>query len=195
MRPDHRTSPRGEDGFALVELLTVCALLAGVTGALLSLAETAGRVVPRDVEWTHVVADGRTGLRRIARELRQADRIHGATPNAIDFEVTVGGRARRVMIACDVSDAADERRCVRVEAAPGATLPPPAGGPPLVVRLRNGTPADPVFRYTPDAIAPRHVAVRIRLRSNGERRAADGPLHDVVLDDGAYLRNQDLTGG
>lgn len=170
-------------------------MLAVVTGALLSLLETATRIVPRDVEWSHVVTESRTGLRRLVRELRQADAIHGATPNAVDFEVTIGGRQRRVMYACDVPDSAPaERRCTRVEAAPGAALPGPASGAPVIGRLRNGTLADPVFSYTPDAIAPRHVEVRIRVPSSGERSRSGGPVHDVVLDDGAYLRNQDLVG-
>jgi hypothetical protein len=194
-----RTRGAGEEGgFALVELLVVTALLAVVLVAVLDVLDTAAQTVPRDVEWTHAVEEGRVGVARMVRELRQADTIRGATPNAVDFEITRGGQARRVMYSCDVAEAGTgRRRCTRVEAASGAALPAPATGAPVVARVLNGTPEDPVFTYAPDAVAPRYVTVRVRVPSTGERRAgAAGAAagHAVVLSDGAFLRNRAQSG-
>jgi hypothetical protein len=187
-----------EGGFALVELLVATALLAGILIALLNVLDTAARAVPRDVEWTHAVREGRVGVARMVRELRQADAIHGTTPNQLDFEITRGGQARRVMYACDVAEpGTDRRRCTRVEAASGAALPDPASGAPVVLRLLNGTPEDPVFTYGPNEVAPRYVTAQVRIPSTGERRpGASGAAagHDVVLSDGAFLRNRAGSG-
>ncbi|WP_026909968.1 PulJ/GspJ family protein [Patulibacter minatonensis] len=195
MPPTPPTSdrPAGTDaGHTLVEVLVVSAVLAGVVVAILNVLDTAARTVPRDVEWTHAVAESRTGLHRMVRELRQASVINGATPNRIDFETTIDGVTRRVMYACDVAGTSgDLRRCVRLEAAAGAVLPGLSTGETVVDRLRNGTAADPSFAFTPDAIAPRYVTARLLVPSTGMRRD-DGRGHDVVLEDGAELRNQDL---
>lgn len=185
---------RGEDGVGLIEVVVVSAILAIVVVAILNVLDTAVRQVPKDVEWTHAIAEGRVGMARLVRELRQAERINGATPNRLDFEVPVGGVTRRVMYACDVPEAEARRRCTRVEAPAGGVLPAPSTGDRVVARVLNGTPEDPVFTYTPDAIGARYVRARVLVPASGARRAEDGFRHPVVLEDGAYLRNQDLGG-
>lgn len=181
---------RRDAGASMVEVLVVCALLAGVSGAILSVLDAAAKTVPRDVEWTHAVTESRTGLHRMVREVRQASQINGVTPNRLDFDTTINGVPRRVMYACDVpTTTAALRRCVRLEAAPGATLPSPASGETIVARLQNGTAADPVFTFAPDAIRPTYVTGRVVVPSTGERVAAR-PGHAVALEDGAALRNQ-----
>lgn len=40
----------------------VTALLAGVLAAVLDVLDTASAVVPRDVEWTHAIAEGRVDV-------------------------------------------------------------------------------------------------------------------------------------
>jgi prepilin-type N-terminal cleavage/methylation domain-containing protein len=184
-----------QDGFTLVEVLVVSLLSLVAVLAVLGTLDTAARTVPRDVEWTHAIAEGRTGMDRMVREVRHASVVHGATPNRIDFETTIGGVRRRVMYACDVAEVTGPlRRCVRVEAASGAVLPAPATGATVVARLQNGTAEDPTFTFTPDAISPRYVTARLLVPSTGERRDDGRPGHAVVLEDGAELRNRTLGG-
>jgi hypothetical protein len=183
---------RTDRGSTLVEVLAVAVLLVVVLLGVLSVLDTAARSVPRDVEWTHAIGEVRVGVATMVREVRQADVVHGATPNRIDFELSAGGTPRRVMYSCDV--AAPEpglRRCTRVSAASGGALPDPATGSVVVDRVRNGTLADPVFDLLPDPVAPRHVGVRILVPASGERPEDGGRTHPVVIEDGAYLRNRD----
>jgi hypothetical protein len=96
------------------------------------------------------------------------------------------------MYACDVPGVAVAlRRCVRVEAASGATLPAPSTGETVVARLINGTTADPVFTFAPDAIRPTYATTRLLVPSTGKRTTA-APGHAIVLEDGALLRTQAL---
>lgn len=162
---------------------------------LLAVLDAPARTVPRDVEWTHAIAEGRVGVATMVREIRQADAIDGATPNRVDFELSAGGSPRRVMYSCDVAGPTGGlRRCTRLTAAPGGALPDPATGTVVVDRVRNGTPADPAFTSDPDPVAPRHVGVRILVPASGERQDDGAPSHPVVMEDGAYLRNRDLGG-
>lgn len=121
--------------------------------------------------------------------------MHGATPDRIDFGLSAGGAARRVMYACDVPSARPGlRRCTRVSAAAGAELPEPSTGATVVDRVEGADGADPVFAYDPGPVGARYVRVRVVVPSSGERSASDGPAHPVVLEDGAFLRNRDLGG-
>lgn len=193
-QPSSRPSS-GEEGFGLVEVLVVTTMLVVVAIALLNILDATVRQTPKDIEWTHAIAEGRVGMARMVRELRQAEVIHGATPNRVDFELPTGSGSRRVMYACDVPEASGtRRRCTRVEAAANGVLPAPATGTEVVARVQNGTSEDPVFTYTPDAIGARYVQARVLVPSSGTRPAADGFKHPVVLEDGTYLRNQDLGG-
>lgn len=185
--------PRSERGTSLIEVLAVSALLAGVLGAVLSVLDTAAQTVPRDVEWTHAIAEGRVGVASMVREIRQADVVHGATPNRIDFALSAGGTARRVMYSCDVpSERAGLRRCTRVEQTDGQSLPDPTLGATVVDRVANGSATDPVFAYDPDPLTARYVRVRVLVPSSGTRPTPERPAHPVVMEDGAYLRNRDL---
>lgn len=185
-----------DDGVSLTEVLVVCSVMIIVVLGVLSTLDSAAQTVPRDVERTHAIAEGRVGVLRMVRELRGAETIRGTTPNSVDFETSVGGVVRRVRFACEVPDDALQgfRRCTRVEAVAGAELPAPTAGATLVSRVRNGTAADPVFTGVPDGVAPRYLRVRVLVPSTGERTAHERPGHDVVLEDGAYLRNRDLGG-
>lgn len=188
--------PRREAGFTLTEVLVTTTVLVVVVLAILQTLDGAARAVPRDVEWTHAIAEGRVGVLRMVRELRGADAVLGTTPNSIDFQTSDDGTVRRVRFACEVPDGVlpGFRRCTRVEAGAAGVLPAPSTGETLVGRIRNGTPEDPVFRGTPDPVAPRYLAVRVLVPSTGERTARERPGHDVVIEDGAYLRNRDLGG-
>lgn len=187
---------RRDDGVSLTEVLVVCSVLVIVLLGILQTLDTAATAVPRDVERTHAIAEGRVGVARMVRELRGAETVRGTTPNSVDFETAVDGALRRIRFACEVPDAAVDglRRCTRVHADDGAPLPAPADGETLVSRVRNGTAEDPVFAGTPDGIAPRYLRVRVLVPSTGERTGRDRPGHDVLFEDGAYLRNRDLGG-
>jgi type II secretory pathway pseudopilin PulG len=186
---------RRQAGLTLVELLVTTSILMVVIGALLATFESSQRIVPNDVEWSHALQEGNAGLLRMVREIRQAAAIIGTTPNAVDFRVTLGGQDQHVLYQCDVVQAGTPyRECMRVQAAVGAALPLAASGQPVIARLLNGTVADPVFSYTPNAIAPTFISVTVKLPAAGERSSAPGTAHAIVLADGAYLRNQDLGG-
>lgn len=187
---------RRDDGFTLTEVLVVTTVLVIVLLGVLQTLDTAAQTVPRDVERTHAIAEGRVGVARMVRELRGAETIRGTTPNSVDFETAVDGVVRRVRFACELPDSAVAglRRCTRVQADAGAELPAPSEGETLVSRVRNGTATDPVFAGVPDGVAPRYLRVRVLVPSTGERTGRDRAGHDVVFDDGAYLRNRDLGG-
>lgn len=185
---------RDDAGASLAEVLVVCTMLAGVSGALLSVLDTAASTVPRDVEWTHAVTESRTGLHRMVREVRQASVINGVTPNRIDFDTAISGTERRVMYACDVpGETVGLRRCMRVESASGTALPAATTGQTIVARVQNGTSEDPAFTFAPDAIRPTYVTARLVVPSTGEHTRLK-PGHAAVLEDGATLRNQVLGG-
>lgn len=187
---------RDDDGVSLTEVLVVTVVMVVIVLGVLQTLDSAARTVPRDVERTHAIAEGRVGVVRMVRELRGAETIRGTTPNSVDFETSADGVVRRVRFACEVPDdaLAGFRRCTRVEAVAGGELPAPSTGETLVARVRNGTAADPVFAGVPDAVSPRYLRVRVLVPSTGRRTAHDRPGHDVVLEDGAYLRNRDLGG-
>lgn len=199
---DHRDVPpsspnasHADRGSTLVEVLVVCLVLVVVLTGVLGVLDTAARTVPRDVEWTHAIAEGRVGVAGMVREIRQAEVVHGATPDRIDFGLSAGGAARRVMYACDVpSSRPGLRRCTRVSAAAGVELPAPSTGTTVVDRVENATGTDPVFGYDPAPVGARYVRVRVVVPSSGERTGTDRPTHPVVLEDGAFLRNRDLGG-
>lgn len=184
---------QSEGGFTVVELLVVMALLLIVVGATFSLLEFGARTAARDNQFANEIAAGQSGLSRMVHEIRQASSVTATTPNSIDFLVTIGGQSRRVFYACDMPQPATPyRACVRLSVAAGAALPPLSTGAPIVTRIVNGTVSEPVFTFSPSAIAPTYVDARLMLPAAGELGSARGMHHNTVLDSGAYLRNLDV---
>lgn len=189
---------RSEEGFTLVETLVVALVLPIVLGAILMALDTAARVTPKSVEYSSAVQESGDGASRIMRELRQAYRIVGTTPNSITFLAVLGGVDQQIAISCDVPYpsaagnpfAGGYRRCVRVGAPIGQPLPAASTGRVEVDRLLNGTLAAPVFSYSPNAIMPTYVRASFQVAARGER--GDGQNHTISIDNGTRLRNNDL---
>jgi prepilin-type N-terminal cleavage/methylation domain-containing protein len=187
---------RDEEGFTLVEVMVVLTILPLVLVALFKVLDTGSQIGPRTVEYANAVEQAGSGVSRTIRDVRQAYRIVGTTPNSITFLAVVNGTDTQVNISCDIASTATApagssyRRCVKTTAAAGASLPSPVTGTVLVDRVINGTLTDPVFVYSPSAINPTFVAVKVRVPSQGEGKA--GFTHPITIDNGTLLRNNTL---
>lgn len=186
-----------EAGTTLVELMVVGALLVVVLGAILSLLDTAAHRAPKDQERAHVIREAQVGLARMTRELRQAHQVNGWGPNWMDVNVTItdGNPAtednHRVLYECHGApydaDNPSYDRCTRKAAPEGQALP--ASGEPVISGIVNGevtTGASRVFTYD-SGNPPLFVKARVEVPARGT--LSDGAEHDVVFDDGFYMRN------
>ena len=187
---------RAQDGFTLPELLVVMALLPIIALALMNMLDTTAKLAPKSTEFANAVQEGGTGVSLAMRDVRQAYRIAGTTPNSITFYANINGADIRENISCDIPSTARDtngallRRCVKTTAAANAALPSPATGQILVDRVSNGTSADPVFHYSPDPISPTFVRMLIKVPARGEDN--DGFSHTITIDNGTELRNNQL---
>lgn len=196
---------RRQEGFTLVELLMAAALSVIVLGGVLSALEHSQNAQSRDQEWALVIQEGRTGLSRMVREMRQAYSIRSDSHSAIDFYATIGGTSWEIDYNCEEKQSGTEfRECVRKAAqfteskAPSKTELEKAAAVPIIKDVLNGTEADKSDRifeeFTPNAIAPDLVTVKLVLPSSGTLKLADASTykHKVVLENGAYIRDMDL---
>ena len=185
---------REQDGVTLIELLIVIVALVAISSALMDALTNSARVNARDTEWALSLQAGRTGLTRMASEVRQSYSMNAVSPNSIDFNVTEGSTSERVFYECDIAQAGTSyRKCVRLQTTIGGTLPALSTGVTIISNVLNGTNADPVFTYSPDALNPNYVALRIELPSSGNLTASQGLTHKIVFEDGAFLRNQSVN--
>lgn len=169
----------------LVEVLVTMLISTFVLAALLGLLDMAGQVAPRDQERAMSIREGQSGLHRMTRELRQANKVW--TPGRAQIYVNIGDD-RHVLYDCDAvhPDDASQRQCLRWEAAVGSELPLSQPGE---VVLERRVPGD-VFTYRPNLVNPTFVKVSVKIPQSGER--AGGYRANLVLDDGFYLRNTDV---
>ncbi len=185
-------------GFTLIELTVASALGLLVTGAAFSALETAQRTQLRDSEWALVVQEGRTGVARMVSEMRDAYSIRNDSSFAIDFYAAIGGKDYEINYNCEEKQSGTEfKECLRKSAEVGTSLP--AKGQPIVKYVLNGTSADrpngqedPVFvEYTPSSVAPDLITVKLVLPSAGTLKLATAKAHEhqIVLENGAYIRN------
>ncbi len=190
-----------EAGFTLVEVLVACVMSIALIGAVLSLLESSQRVQARDTEFGLVLQEGRTGLSRMAREIRQAYSVKSASPNSIDFLIDLGGKNYEVLYECSVTQPGTSlHECVRLAAGEGKSLPPLSAGAPVVQRIGNETSIDthgspdPVFTYSPDAISPNVVTLKLVLPASGSlsKELGLGLKHNIVLTTAAYIRAMNL---
>jgi hypothetical protein len=187
---------RGEAGYALTELLLVATLLAIVLGAILALGETTQRIAPRDTERAHVIREAQVGLHSMTRQLREAadmtDPPHtAATASTLDVTLRDGSR---YSFECNVAHPTQTgyNRCVRFPVVEGVKQTDQ--GMVLIDRVLNGPAGtgstNPIFQYETNlAGIVTYVRVAIHVPAKGD--LAEGHDHDVVLDDGVYMRNLD----
>ncbi len=171
-----RADARSEAGFTLIEMLVAAALSTIVFAAVLSALETSQHTQSRDSEWALVVQEGRAGLARMVREVRQAYSIRGATESSLDFYATIGGKDLEIYYACNVAESGTSYyQCVRLQTEVGKSLPALSTGAPIIKYVLNGTSADEkdsIFkRILPerDRARPGHDQARVarrRARSN-----------------------------
>jgi len=184
---------RAQDGFTLPELLVVLAMLPFVALALFKTLDTTSQLAPRSAEYANAVQQAGSGVSLTMRDIRQAYRILGTTPNSVTFLAVLNGVDQKVNISCDITSTAKDdsgqflRRCVKTTATPTGTLPSPAVGQILIDRLIDGTATAPVFTYSPDEIVPTFVRMLVQVPSRGEGQK--GFTHPITIDNGTELRN------
>lgn len=196
---------RSENGYTLIELIVAAALSAIAFSAVLGGLESSQNTQARDSEWASVVQEGRTGLARMVREMRQAYSIQEDSHSKIVFYATIGGKSWGISYNCKTAQPSTEYdECVRQAAefkegkAPSAEELAKASAAPIITEVLNETSADPsdvVFKeYTPNAIAPDLVTVKVVLPSAGTLKLANASAytHHIVLENGAYIRDMAL---
>lgn len=181
----------GQDGFTLVELLVAMGASLAVAAGSLALLDLAAPLADRELQRQVAVGEGRSGLERMIRELRNADIVNATSATLIDVNTPTPSGPQRVVYQCNSAfQAVQYRQCVRYSGPVGGAV---SGGVVVVERLINGTTSQPVFTYVPDKIRPRLVRAQIVLPASGG--PAPGYMHRIVIRDAAFLRNLDLSGG
>ncbi len=185
--------PSSEGGFTLIELLVSTALAIVVLGGVLAALESSQRVQARDAEWAFTLQDGRAGLARMAREIRQASKLEETKKNVIVFEATLGSKSWKIKYECSVVQTASLDECVRFAAEKPNSLP--GTGTTIVRDVMNGT---TVFSYSNESEPTKSyvVTMKLELPSAGTLKQAgsSGYSHHVVLENAAYMRNLYLEG-
>jgi prepilin-type N-terminal cleavage/methylation domain-containing protein len=182
-------------GFTLVELLIGMVLAAMLFGAILTMLESSQNVEARDTEWALTLQEGRSGLSRMARDIRQASKVEKAEAGTIDFLATIGSTNYHVRYECGVVESGTKYKCVRFSAKVGESLP--ASGTRIVGGVLNGT---EVFNYFREGSAnttePDYVTLKLEVPAAGTLKQAGTNLYRnrVVLTDAAYMRNLNLEG-
>lgn len=199
---------RAQQGFTLIEVLVATALSLIVFTAVLSALATSQHTQSRDQEWALVIQEGRTGLARMAREMRQAYSILEDSHSAIEFYARIGGKSYEIRYDCAKKETGTEYdSCVRQAAEfVGSKAPSslPEKGATVVRYVTNQASVceaelleatqkskECVFQeYTPNAITPDLVTIKVRLPASGTLKLADALAykHHIVLENGAYIR-------
>lgn len=156
-------------------------------GAMLAMLESSQQVQARDTEWALTLQEGRAGLARMAREIRQASKVEEAKASTIVFLATIGSTSWKIKYECNVAQSGTTyTQCVRLAAEEGKALP--STGQAIVKDVVNGT---EVFTYSPSSAAPTVVTLKIALPAKGTLKQAgsSGYSHNQVLEDAADIRN------
>src|SRR3954463_2254338 len=92
---------RAEDGFTLPALLVVMALLPIVALSLFKTLDTTAKLAPRSAEYASAVQQAGSGVGLTMRDIRQAYRILGTTPNSVTFLAVLNGVDQKVNVSCN----------------------------------------------------------------------------------------------
>jgi prepilin-type N-terminal cleavage/methylation domain-containing protein len=195
-----RLQAGSEDGFTLIELLIVCAAALVVFSATLALLESSLNVQARDTEWALTMQEGRAGLARMAREIRQASEIKTHEPGTIEFLATIGGKEWKIKYECGVEQPGTEyHECIRKAVEKSTGTLPSTGAPVVRDVLKTQT---TVFEYfkgatsTTNPLEMKVVTLRVELPAKGTLKQAgsSGYTHSVVLENAAFIRNCNIAG-
>jgi prepilin-type N-terminal cleavage/methylation domain-containing protein len=184
-------SAQSDAGFTLIEVLVASALSVILFGAVLAALENSQRLQARDTEWALTLQEGRAGLARMAREVRQASKVEKAEAGTILFLATINSKNWQIKYECGVAQSGTTYyECVRFAAEEGKSLP--SKGTPIVRNVTNGT---TVFSYSPSA-SPNVVTMKVELPAKGTLKQAGSSAysHTVALENSAFMRNLDLSG-
>jgi prepilin-type N-terminal cleavage/methylation domain-containing protein len=175
-----------EDGFSLIELIVVMAMLTVALGSILTVVERTTRISNEDRERAHAIRTVQVELEGVVREVRQSFRINASTDTRLDVSVYRGGTTRRLVFDCSVPHPtmAGTRRCTRQEMLADGSL---TAARVAIDRVRNTT----VFTYTPATGVTNHVAINVEVPASGELR--QGRNHLIRLSDGFAVRNRGLV--
>jgi prepilin-type N-terminal cleavage/methylation domain-containing protein len=179
---------RREDGFTLIELLVAMAAMLVVAGGAMTVLVSLQRNAANDVERAHAIREAEQGLLRMTKDLREAYAVTNRSADEITVQARIQGTNYTIRYNCASAHPtlAGVYQCVRTATA-GATTRTET----VVERLLNAAVSTPagerVFQY-PNG-RPSYVRVRIAVPARGRRTT--GYDHQVVLDDGIYMRNCD----
>jgi prepilin-type N-terminal cleavage/methylation domain-containing protein len=191
---------RSQDGFTLVEMLVVVAILPVVVATALIPLEFGQTQTPKNVEYAQSISSTSAGLQRMMRDIRQAYRVNSTTPNSIDFNAVLGSSDQEILYECNLSYPSNTgnthyqeyRRCRRVSATTGTALPAIANGTLVIDRLLNGTTEHPVFTFknsegNVDPTNPSYVEAQIQAPARGALNS--GLSHTISFSNGTSLPN------
>jgi prepilin-type N-terminal cleavage/methylation domain-containing protein len=173
---------RDQRGFTLIELLITATLLSVVLLAILALLDTSARIAPQDQERGDVLRESQTGLHRMTRELRQAHTLAATTATSIEADVPTNSGTEHVTYDCGVVHPEDPglRQCVRIG---------PSHREVVIDRIASAS-----FSYSARYAGGPTTFAEIKLVVPARGALKDGHKHDIVLNDGFYMRNRDVAG-
>jgi prepilin-type N-terminal cleavage/methylation domain-containing protein len=183
---------RSTSGLTLIEMLVAMVIALVLFAAMLDTLESSQEVQARDTEWAQTLQEGRTGLARMAREVREAWKVEEAKANLILFYAKLAGTNWTIKYECGVAQTGTSyTECVRYAVEEGKTLP--STGTIIVRDVQDGS---EVFSYSPSTAAPTVVTFKVELPAAGtlKQQNSSGFTHHVVLENAAYMRNLYLEG-
>lgn len=123
----HRAVLAAQDGFTLVEMLIVMALMLIVVGSTLTALEVMTRTQTRDQAYAQELMSTQTAFARLVHDLRQATMFQSVAPNAIKFQMVVGSTTYNVAYDCTSNDSlgSSYTRCAETQAVAPASAPAP----------------------------------------------------------------------
>lgn len=181
-----------DGGMTLVELLVAAAMGIVVLGAVLTMMDSSQQIQARDAEWALTMQEGRAGLARMARDIRQATKVETAEGGKIVFLATIANKAWQIKYECGIAQSGTTYdQCVRYAAEQGKSLP--SSGVSTVNEILNPT---TVFSYSPSTSSPDLVTLKVELPAKGTLKQAGSHFYNnhIVLENASFMRNLDLAG-